>query len=353
MTTKKYLVKLIPHDKFFFGGERTFGENNQANYFVVSNYFPQQTGILGLMRHQLLLQCGDETIFKDNKIVKGNKVNNLIGEKSFTIDGGFNFGAIKSLSPVFICDSNTEDNDDRFYFPANKEYQWYEKLNDKCEKETVNEFLQIELKPYPLLKKYEAKFGLPDLLMNKYGELLKYEDIFKKHKQVGIRKQYEGGTDEKAYYIQTFYKLIQNFSFAFIVELDEKAGFLSQDVVVFGGEQQAFKMEVDVFSEGINDLIPNFEKSDNSDKVVLVSDAYVAQDIMNVCEFAITETVDFKFLVTTNSTTNYYSEPKKSDKYNLYKKGSVFYGDTGKITEILENKRFEKIGYNIYKTIKK
>ncbi len=353
MATKKYLVKLTPHDKFFFGGERTFGENNEANYFVISNYFPQQTGILGLIRHQLLLQCGDEKVFKDNKIVKGSKVNNLIGEKSFTIDGGFNFGAIKSLSPVFICESCVQPVNNTFYFPANKEYHWHEKLNDTCEKETVNEFLQIELKSHPLLKGYDAKFGLPDLLMNKSGKQIQYKDVFAEHKQVGIRKQYEGGTDEKAYYVQTFYKFINNYSFAFIVELDASTKFSSRDIVIFGGEQQAFRMEVTDFSGEFKELIPDYEKSNNSDKVVLVSDAYVTDDIMSECYFAITETVDFKFLVTTNSISNYYSQPTKSDKYNLYKKGSVFYGDPGKITGKLENKQFEKIGYNIYKTIKK
>ena len=77
MTTKKYIVKLTPHDKFFFGGEKNFGQKEKkdddtsiTNYFVKSNYFPQQTGVLGFVRHQLLLQCNDEKIFKDNKIQK-------------------------------------------------------------------------------------------------------------------------------------------------------------------------------------------------------------------------------------------------------------------------------------------
>lgn len=353
MATKKYLVKLTPHDKFFFGGERTFGENNGSNYFVVSNYFPQQTGVLGMVRHQLLLQCDDKNIFKDNKIESKTKAGKLIGLHSFKADGDFNFGTIKSISPVFINDSNNKNTSEAYYFPANKEYHRHEKLNDKCEKELVKKFLQIELKPHPLLKGYDAKFGLPDLLMNKNGKLIKYEDVFKEHKQVGIRKKYEGGTDEKAFYIQTFYKLINNYSFSFVVELDEAAKFSSQDMAVFGGEQSMFKMEVSPFVGEFEDIIPDYEKSVNSGKVVLVSDAYVTDDIMNTCEFAITETVDFKFLVTDNSTKNYYTTPKKSDKFNLYKKGSVFYGDTAEIVKKLNNKQFENIGYNTFKVIKK
>jgi len=353
METKKYLVKLTPHDKFFFGGEKTFGENNQANYFVVSNYFPQQTGILGLIRHQLLLQCDDTTIFKDNKIVSRQKADSLIGPQSFTIDKGFDFGVVKSISPVFICSTHTENTKDTFYFPANKEYHWHEKIKDNCEKETIKKFLQINLEPHPLLEGYDAKFGLPDLLMNKKGKRIQYKEVFVEHKQVGIRKNYKGGTDDKAYYVQTFYKLINNFSFTFIVELNSSTKFSSRDIVIFGGEQQAFKMDVSDFSDDFKSLVPEYEKSDNSDKVVLISDAYVKEDILDVCSFAITETVDFKFLVTTNSTKSYYSEPTKSDKYNLYKKGSVFYGDTAKIVKMLKNEQFEKIGYNTYKIIKK
>ncbi len=363
MATIKYLIKLIPHDKFFFGGENTFGENNHANYYVVSNYFPQQTGTLGLIRHQLLLQCNDETIFKDNKIVDKSSAKKLIGAKSFVINGGNDFGKIKALSPVFICNANTENANEDYYFPANKEYHWHEKLDDDGNKKTINEFLQICIKPDPLLRKYDAKFGLPDLLINKQKNRLKYEDVFKEHKQIGIRKKYEGGTDDKAYYIQTFYKFHNSFCFAFIVELDKDASFSSQDIVTFGAEQQAFKMEVSEYTEeskqGIsveelfNVLIPEYEKSNNSDKVVLISDAYTTEDIMQECDFAITETVDFRFLETkTDSGKNYYSKPTKSEKHNLYKKGSVFYGDTDKITCKLDNKQFKDIGYNIYKVIK-
>ena len=53
MGTIKYLVKLTPYDKFFFGGERTFGQKaddkdqtTETNYFVKSNYFPQQNPVI-------------------------------------------------------------------------------------------------------------------------------------------------------------------------------------------------------------------------------------------------------------------------------------------------------------------
>ena len=75
-----YLIKLTPLDKFFFGQKKTFGDDN-ANYFVYSSHFPQQTTLLGLLRYQLL-QIAGEDVFKDNKIQDTNKAAKLIGEQN-------------------------------------------------------------------------------------------------------------------------------------------------------------------------------------------------------------------------------------------------------------------------------
>lgn len=360
MDTKKYIVKLTPHDKFFFGGEHTFGENNEVNYFVKSNYFPQQTGILGLVRYQLLLQCNNVTIFKGNKIQDTAEAEKLIGATSFRMHQDIEFGAIKQLSPIFICDKGKAQSDDAYYFPANKEYQWHTKLDDRGNKIEINDFLEISLENIPELEKYDAKFGLPDLLINKNNNRLKYDSVFLEHKQVGIRKKYEGGTNDKSYHVQTFYRFEKDFCFAFIVELAKGTIFESQKFVNLGGEQESFDMEVKSFEDNnqnelefIN-LIPDYKKSNNSDKIVIVCDAYVEEDILDVCNFAITETVDFKFLETkTKKEHNYYSNPTKSSKHNLYKKGSVFYGNTAEIEKKLKNDQFQKLGYNTYKIINK
>lgn len=57
-----------------------------------------------------------------------------------------------------------------------------------------------------LLFDYNPKLDLPDLLFCG-GEKYKYDDIFKEVQQVGIRKNYEGKTDDKAFYMQTFIRL--------------------------------------------------------------------------------------------------------------------------------------------------
>ena len=95
----KYLVTLKPLTPFFFGGENTFGDG-KINYFARSNYLPQQTTILGMIRHQLLIQ--------NNLIGTDPETENwesLIGAQSFQRNNdGFvsKFGAIQNISPVFL-----------------------------------------------------------------------------------------------------------------------------------------------------------------------------------------------------------------------------------------------------------
>ncbi|MEI6411943.1 MAG: hypothetical protein WCR52_21305, partial [Bacteroidota bacterium] len=59
--TKIWHIRLIPAGQFYFGGERnfSFGEKeDSSNYLVKSNYFPQQTGLLGMLRFVLLREAG-------------------------------------------------------------------------------------------------------------------------------------------------------------------------------------------------------------------------------------------------------------------------------------------------------
>ncbi len=355
----KYLITLTPHEKFFFGGERTFGDTN-AHYLVVSRYFPQQTALLGLLRHQLLVQSNDPQIFADNKIQDPQLAKKLIGEKSFTINGKFDFGKIKSLSPVFI--TRNSDDTKEYYFPANREYVWKEKFDDECNKEqgwlTVNPVKeetekgrQLNGKPLIKLENYNPKYDMPDLLINRSGIKYSYDDVFIEHKQVGIRKDYNGKTDEKAFYVQTFWKMKKGYGFSFIAELD--FDLKSNHNVVFGGEQQMFRMDVEKFDKGFEDLLPPYESSKNFHKVVLLSDTCVEKDIFPDFDFAITRTGDFRFLVTDLNIKNPARKPDKSQKFEVYKKGSVFYfSDKNKdIPSLFNYDNLRKVGYNHYKII--
>ncbi|MBI1938215.1 MAG: type III-B CRISPR module-associated protein Cmr3 [Ignavibacteriales bacterium] len=361
---KKLLVKLTPYDRYFFGGNNTFGEGDSVNYFVKSKYFPQQTSLLGLVRYQLMVQNNNGAFIK-NKIVDPAKAAELINHKSFDInDREFSFGKIKELSPVFIAGENEE-----YLFPANREYQW----DNEEKKYVLREFKILEnsnskiyqsQKFIPYLGNYIAKEDLPDLLISTDKDLYNYSKVFLEHKQVGIRKNYIGKTDEKAFYVQFFYKLEKGCSFAFILHLEDDIKFYSSELVTLGGEQSKFRMEVEETKNEFEALLPAYQGSKESHKIVLISDAYVSNKIFDNCDFAITDTIEFNSIKSTVNTTKYSSmdrignkgdELSKSGQYNFFKKGSVFYSQNiSKITRYLDEKdSLKKIGYNHYKIVNK
>lgn len=366
MNSKRYLVKLTPHAPFFFGGENSFGgpDGNQTNYLVKSNYFPQQTGILGLVRHQLLIQ---NNLLQQGNIKKEDKdaATRLIGPVSFRLGNeDLQFGAIKKVSPVFIMHGEYS------YFPVNKEYQF-----DEGELQLRNFTSKYDL---PLLEDYDPKTGLPDLLVNKSLTDFKQYDcdstekgIFIEQQQTGIHKNYHGVTGINAYYLQTFYHLKKDWSFAFLLELnDENVIFGSQDHVVFGGEQSAFKMEVKAgYEKNLEELLPSYRAHERFEKIVLVSDTYLnTKEVLDPAVFTISEIVNFRFLKTEIAGTNNYAALNKgsgndrtngklckSARYHLLKKGTVIYtkdsADSDTIIKGLKNERFELIGYNQLKRI--
>jgi len=82
---KTKLVTFTPSDAFFFGGENTFGNGENRNFYAASNAFPQQTTLVGVMRHALF-----EAGHRDK-----------IGQ-SFVVGKTPDFGDLKNISPVFI-----------------------------------------------------------------------------------------------------------------------------------------------------------------------------------------------------------------------------------------------------------
>jgi len=391
--TKKLLVKLTPYETFFFGGEKTFEEKN-TNYFIKSEYFPQQTTLLGLVRYQLLSQSNNG-IFKNNKIINNRKAIELIGKESFDVNKKFKFGVIKKLSPVFIADKNNH-----YLFTANREYQWINKRKPVKDKngnlvniKEIKEFEFIDFTknkngkcrcPFfkefiPYAENYDPKLGLIDILINRYFIKKIYDynpknktnpenGIFIKDRQVGIKKNYKGKTDDKSYFVHVYLKLLEGYSFAFILELDENATFESNETVTLGSDQSKFKMDVLKINKEFKELLPGYKSSSILHKVVLISDTYFENTLLKECLFSISDTIGFRFLKTSVSKTKNYadlsrdnkdnSKTRKSEKYELYKKGSVFYfDDEDKAVNFVEKLKgydnFYKIGYNHSKFVNK
>lgn len=100
---------------------------------------------------------------------------------------------------------------------------------------------------------------------------------------------------------------------------------------------------------------------DSTNKVILLSDAFIAEEDVRTATFAISATIPFRFLETSITTKEYNvlsNEISRSNhRYSLYKSGSVFYFDDATKMEIFQSaidrkSEFTKIGYNIRNTQK-
>jgi len=392
--TKHYLITFKPLGAFYFGGEQTFGSGAQTNYFVKSNYFPQQTGILGLLRYELLLQNGLLNAGKSKKLSSGAA--NLIGSKSFHFNGSnstIDFGAIERISPLFILDKNKKKLlPAPFDIRSNSKYLTYE-FREKAESKTN---LKIDAKAVTLTynegkKHYSEKDGIYHQFINKDKKLFQYlprkddfdnpiyekrsdEDklyqdyIFLENQKIGIHK---AGTDE-SFYKQTKLQFNEGYAFAIYATLDVPAGKTFKSNTVFmGGDKSAFEMtveEVQEFKTPIyNEAVINTNNEDIK-KLILTSPAFVDKGIYDHCVFAISEQQSFRFLQTSVEETECYynldnnkykmnakkSAPYKSEQFNLLKAGSVFYYKDEKLQgledELNKHPQFKQIGYNYYQT---
>lgn len=396
-----YLIKLTPLDKFFFGQKKTFGDDN-ANYFVYSSHFPQQTTLLGLLRYQLL-QIAGEDVFKDNKIQDTNKAAKLIGKQSFSpfVKDKLQFGIIESLSPVFIIDKKNDEDKEEHFLPVGRRFQKkkekapYSLLHLSCKAGCPPIFESRESQKEKE-EAYDPKKGLASCWLSSNGStLLNEEDFFIKDERIGIRKDYEGATNDDAFFCQRYYrfknfkKVVENeegneckqppvrehdFCFATVLEIEGEIEHkkLNGKIVYLGGERQPFLMEVNEVSEETFKL--NIESSTftaeayykslfktfklniesstlTSDEkhytVVLLSDAMIEPEHLEGVRFASTEVKDFACLLTHVWTKKFYNkENKRQEHYlkesatalslqkELYARGSVFYFDTKEQAEL-------------------
>lgn len=364
--TNNYLIRLFPEEPFFFGGEKSFGSGDGQSYFVKSNYFPQQTGLLGLLRYQLLKE--------NNKLNQQDQV--LIGPESFSADKELqNFGILKTISPVFIQEGSNEVVNS--FLPLSFDYCYNDMLEIvpmKLKHNQTGTIKQSTVKfQVPEIENYNAKNGLAPLLIESKGEKFmcfdfdknKHDDevngIFIHETRIGILKDKTSQNEEDAFYRQEYLNLQKGFSFSFFVNIDHE---LTNDLVWFGKEKTFFRMVVSKPDTSFEELFTKqtytLKNNQRSGQVILTSDAFATNDLLKVSNFSINETIDFRNIQTPANVLNYAALDLKvshsqefrfrSDKYQLFKRGSVFWGDTGLIAQHLENNNFQQIGYNRFIT---
>ncbi len=391
-TNNHYLITLQPTTAFFFGGEQTFDSGAEKNYSVQSNAFPQQTALLGMLRHSILRQ--------HDLLGKRHEWKTWIGPESFTLSKekttAWDFGKIKSISPVFL--SKKEANKPTYYYtPQSFDFRidegnaslnclTYTPRSGKGQAQTTRNLAAI-----PQLKDFNPKHEQADLLVRNDGECLHYLEkkdnfniivnknntimlkngFFSADTRVGIRKDYDGSSHQDAFYRQTYFKLAEGVSFAFFATL-ERDCTLTNGLMPLGGEQSMFSISIEKTDKTYTTLFPktvfSHAEAQKAKMLILTSDALIDADAYPFSSFALAQIRPFRQIITPQNVSNFsnltqYSKQNaqqkdkntlqtlyKSQRWYLLKRGSVFYEPTPALEDLFKNSYLKNIGYNHYFT---
>ncbi len=371
--SKKYLITLKPQGAFYFGGEYSFSAKDDktdslASYIVESNRFPQQTSLLGMLRFWLLRNDSDAFDCSINRIINKEAAEKIIGSKSFSAKENRTFGKILKVGTCQIKKGN-----DEFLLPMPLDFE----LDVDFEKALTVSYNDSEKTLPKIFKKgtkdeYTGKDPIDSKFYStKEQSKVEYKDVFKEDRRVGIERDHKTGkVDGENLYKQIFYRLNDDYSFVFEAEFDDSTTLPENNQLVeLGGDSSKFILSYEemngeskmVFGDKVK--LPSGDKS----KVVLLSDALIDNDNSI---FSITEITPMRFLETqVNENGKYYRFSnkeeekdkeekviKKSNRYSLYKRGSVFYFNTeDEINAFAKNNKkenFKQIGYNNFQIIK-
>ena len=358
----KYQITLTPIDKFFFGGEMTFqvggDEKDEYNtqfksYIIKSTMFPQQTSLLGMLRF-LILRNGGKDVFSNGHITNKDNAKKLIGERSFSVNETHcenHFGVIKGISHVKIRKTKDNVTKDLEYAPLFKELKF-----DKASNGTYN--LKDFSIPNISKEEYKAKDGLSTLLTDGKNTY-KFDDVFKEDRRIGIDRNIKTGkTDDGALFKQISYRFnteIADYCFVFEADVDDSIDLENYDrqVISVGADNSQFVL-------GISKEVREFEVNNSmTNALYLLSPTFLSREEVRKATFAITNLMSFRFLSFEMEAVESYHVLKnrdtaRSDRYELYAPGSVFYfsDEVQKqsfIKSIEDKKEFRQIGYNEYK----
>jgi CRISPR type III-B/RAMP module-associated protein Cmr3 len=368
----KYTLQITPLGFFFFGGEETFNTANneiKANYYAKSNYIPQQTAVLGMLRHLLLMYNNPSPLLNADPRKKTEKV----GRQSFETGYDEPYGIIESISPIFIIEKFAGEHC-HHWMPAGFDFQKYKNTDTEIKvkaDDAIKVFINAEQSFINLPEfdyKEESKLCFKCI---ETGEWKTIDCFYTLLSKVGVKKNNKENEDDlDAFYKQDLVKLRPQFSFGVNIELKEGAEKNVPDKVLmpFGADQSEFKIEWKSF----NALFDQKKSSENNlSKITLLSDAYLTDAFWGYCLFAYNQSQNFRHIISRTSYSNFYSignssEVKKRDrKLNLLSKGSVIYtnkpmeierllkGETDAVEETDASKivkSFRRIGYNYFQT---
>jgi CRISPR-associated protein Cmr3 len=382
------LITFTPLDYFFFGGENTLGQDGE-NYFARSNPFPQQTTIVGTIRHLLYnqgLNYGNHSF--------NAKIPNQIND----------FGMLQSISPIFIHkNEGTKAIANAFLaapFDGHKlngctpncrfvpcKITHFSTLCDNlgCTQLNLN-FIKTTHKSVKVftgvsddwedgfkLENYNAKCYLKeDALIQKDGAKIPITDILQSEQHDGNAKPKQGQPRTDAFYKQLVYRFT-DLAYSFACFVTWKDGIappqINGKIISLGAESRPFLVTISQSTENFEALFPraHYVSHRNSPCIVLLSDTYLENvaAVYQLCHGVVTQTTTFRNIITPNKGIKNFAplaqQPSernlyKSNKLQLLKRGSVLYPKNNDAAiqiqqEIDKALNFKNIGYNYYHTI--
>lgn len=381
--TRKLLITLTPTDYYFFGGEETFDDSGGVrNYLVRSNRLPQQTALVGILRHVLFYQ-------------------NKHGIASFDAGSPIvqDYGALHGISPLFLQYGDGENRE--FFLPASamtladkqeiqvdvdhltgkgfagNDFVRSPKLTFQKDGKIENYTYKEELEEFWVSAnsgtKLPAKFKWKNEGDPKTGE--DNNGIFISALHIGIDKmnrmkprtnaEKDAKPDDEAFYKQEFLRLREGFRFAVVAEIDESVPVETFSTPMpFGGENRTFVLEAAEWTPDLQRKIqPEKAYGRHSDRIVLTSDAWVENpgDLFGLCRLVVAESVPFRSIATPAAVYGADEKAKNKALSNLHlgksetlrhllKRGSVLFPKKGYETQITDlvkaPENFRNIGYN-------
>lgn len=336
---KTYLVTFTPLEPYAFGLERNFSfivgttQKEYHPYFVKTSPIPEQTALLGTLRYLLL---------EENKLLKrdfdyaGLAQERCIGGKSFQFNSSTSqsFGLIENISPLFLLKS---DNEVIILNPMNN--IGGKGLFSPMKLETGTFLSSLGEISFPC----EKKEGVDELQYNpKDGHASGYYNItsgevespFQTTVLVGNRKNKPAeASDEDAFFKREVHCLSEDMQFAIYVTVNnsEDYGFLDPDktyLAKMGQKKSLFKVCIKEEDNKLEEQVREHLEAQTPQGMTwhyCLSDCRFSSPI-SYLGFAITEKKSLRNLQTTYiKRSNVTKNITKSQQYNLFQRGSVFY----------------------------
>ena len=368
------LIEIQPLNRFFFGGPEAFADDN---HFVRSEYFPQNTQVLGALRRYILESNRLLKARKNGLYVRQKKKNNnpngdvkralrLVGKagmRESPFEHSDDLGLIDRISPMFVLQYDSDNNkppkliDALFPIPLDCKTLFEGKEGKKC---------PVALRPYRMEKiagellpvDYDVKAPTDARLGGKVfwrgycdhrevpiDSTWRYDAVYASHSQTGIALE-DRRVVKGRFYRKNDFTLKSGFRFGLMLEHDEALKLHEKGCIQIGAESVLFRIRATKLPDTL-ETHPVIDawinpSTDGGKKLVAVGESFVSHTHAESIRFAFTPWFKTeKRLLKRN-----HRYAGKDEGNALAPRGSVFFLKQGSMPDAPG--AYRKIGYNFF-----